>query len=131
MSDEKLTPEAPKSVDALVDSLIESVKGYNAKFNHEKTLSVIDLAARGGAQGTTYRQLHVAANQGYMEVSLIEGFKSSHGGNSQTKTLRSVVVPVLYHEAYGKMQKRFFGYDEAKQLGEGKVLLDMIVETKG
>lgn len=119
----------PTSIIELVDQLIDSIKGFGAKYNHDKTLSVVDLANKGSQQGTTYRQLFVRANQGYMNVSIIEAFKSSHGGGEQGKTLFKFDVPISEAEAYLKLQVRFYSYSESDNLTNGFQVLDLIRKT--
>lgn len=124
-----ITPSAPKTMEDLVDQVIENVRGYGAKFNKTRTLAVVDLASKGAQQGVTYRQLHIQADQGYMSVSLRETFKSSHGGQEQTKVLSSFSIPVYETKSFSKLQSRFFGYSTTKNVDEGVLLLDNLRKT--
>jgi len=116
---------------SLVWGIINACRGYNAKFNAERTLAVLDLGTQGAHQGTKYRQLFVEATQGFMRLSLREGFSSAHGGEAQRKVLFSFSVSVAETELYAELQTRFFGYNEARNLGDGVVLLDALEKTVG
>jgi|TARA_R110000851_G_scaffold51968_1_gene123043 hypothetical protein len=129
LNTDNITPVPPTTIEELVDQVIMGVRGYGAKFNNDKTLSVVDLASKGAQQGVTYRQLHVQADQGYISIALRETFKSTHGGQEQTKTLSKVSVPVYETKAYSKLQSRFFGYSTTKNVNEGVALLDILRKT--
>ena len=127
--EDTLTPPQPENVTVMVQRIIDTVKGYNAKFNNERTLSVVDLGTQPAHQGTRYRQLYVEALQGLMVISLREGFKSVHGGNEQRRVLARVVVPVTETEAYHALLRRFFAYSEAKTLEDSNFLLNELTVT--
>jgi hypothetical protein len=124
--------EQPPNSDKLkdiVDELLRLVSHKKVRINHEDQSAGVDLGSRGMPSGLQYRQLVVKADAGFIAVRLIEGFKPMHGGSEQRKTLYSIVVPVGEAKAYGALQRRFFGYDLAVNVDNGKVFLDMVVET--
>jgi hypothetical protein len=114
---------------SIVDGLLKLVSGFSAKFNREQGLAVVDLKHRQEAQGTRFRQLFVSQKNGVIAISLVESFKSAHGGNEQRKTLQGFVVSVSDIEQYGRLERRFFNYDPSKNVTQGKLLLDELETT--
>lgn len=119
------------TVESVVRDLIKAITGYSAKFNNERTMSVIDLGTKGAHQGTNFRQLFVEANQGFMRITIQEGFKSAHGGNEQRKALMSFMVPTSEIEAYELLQIRFFNYKKQHNLEQGAFLVETLGKTVG
>lgn len=116
-------------LEKLVKDVLQAMKGFTAKYNKDQALAVVDLAAMGVHQGTQFRQLFIKEQQGFMEISLRETFKSSYGGQSQRKTLNKFVVPVSETKSYELLQARFFGYNRRKNLEEGKLFMDSLTQT--
>ena len=114
---------------SIVEGIIKAVTGYAAKFNNDRTMAVIDLGMKGAHQGTNFRQLFIEANQGFMRISIQEGFKSAHGGNEQRKPLMSFMVPTSEYKAYEMLQVRFFNYKKAGNIEQGLFLVDTLQKT--
>ena len=128
-TEQEMTPVKSSSISELVDELIDALRGRDARFNREMGTAIIDLAAKNSAQGVTYRQVEVKEEQGYMTISLQEGFKSAHGGTEQRKPLFGFAVSVGDAESYGKLQARFFGYNPQQNVDNGVSLMDELRET--
>jgi len=117
------------TVESTVKDLIKAVTGFAAKFNNQRTIAVVDLGIKGAHQGTSFRQLFIEASQGFLTVSIQEGFKSAHGGNEQRKPLMSFVVPTSEYKAYELLQARFFNYKKEANLEQGAFLVDTLKKT--
>jgi hypothetical protein len=120
---------AEATVESMVTNIISAITGYSAKFNNERTMAVVDLGTKGAHQGTNFRQLFVEANQGFMKITVQEGFKSAHGGNEQRKPLMTFLVPTSETEAYEMLLVRFFNYKKQANLEQGEFLLDTLKKT--
>lgn len=127
-SDNWVNEDDIKSLEEAVGRILTLVDGFNAKYNREQGLSVVDLKHRPEAQGTRFRQLYVKRENGVINVSLIESFKSAHGGNVQRDNKGSFDVAVGEPE-YRKLEERFFGYNTNKSLSGAKRLVDELEET--
>ena len=113
----------------IVNEVLKVTSHKKIRINHDEQTAGVDLGARGTNNGLQFRQLHVKGNAGFITVRLIEGFKPSHGGSEQRKTLNSVIVSSNETEAYGALQNRFFGYSLANNIQSGEALLDNVLET--
>lgn len=117
------------SIEDAVDKLLEALNGYVAKYNLKQAISVIDLKHRSEPQGTRFRQVHVQRGSGTLTVSLVESFKSAHGGNEETKSLYSFSVSITDAAAYTKLEQWFFGYSAQKNVNEAAFLLKELKTT--
>jgi len=75
------------NLEGAVDRLMDFMKGYTPMFNRKQRMSVVDLGSRHTGQGMKYRQLFVEETPGLLNVTIREGFKSSHGGTDQRNVL--------------------------------------------
>lgn len=117
------------SIEDAVDKLLEALNGYSAKYNNKQAISVVDLKHRNEPQGTRFRQVHVKRGSGTLTVSLVESFKSSHGGNEETKSLYSFSVSITDAKAYTKLEQWFFGYSARRNVAEAAFLLKELKTT--
>jgi hypothetical protein len=113
----------------MVTELLKVTSHKKVRINHEEQTAGVDLGARGMPNGLQFRQLFVKADAGFIAVRLIEGFKPTHGGSEQRKTLHSIIVPVGETEAYRMLQHKFFGYDLKANVEAGVVFMDTVLET--
>ena len=127
--EETLTPTGPENVDELVDALLGEIRGIKVKCNPERTLAVVDVASRNSHQGVQYRQVYVELKPYGIDVTLREGFKSSHGGMDQMKTLHGFSVPSLETVAYTKLFTRFFNYNRDRNVKSGTLFLNELQRT--
>lgn len=125
------TEEVIPTVESVVKDIIKAVTGHAAKFNNQRTMAVVDLGQKGAHQGTSFRQLFVEANQGFMKITIQEGFKSAHGGSEQRKPLMTFMVPTSEIVAYELLQARFFNYKKQHNLEQGAFLVDTVCKTVG
>jgi hypothetical protein len=127
-------PNAPKTengstVGAMVDAVIDNIEGYAAKYNRVEALSVVDLGTQAAPQGIKFRQLHVKLDAGFITISIQEGFKSSHGGSEQRKTINAFRVSMSDSDSISKLQRRFFNYAPTSDYDEATRLLDTLTMT--
>jgi hypothetical protein len=114
------------TIDKEVDNLLKQLTGLTAKFNRDSGLSVIDLVHRQESQGVRFRQVFVSRNNGAINVSLVETFKSTFGGTETKKTLGVFTVSVSDISAYSKLERRFFNYSGDKNVSDAKYLLQQL-----
>ena len=122
-------PAPAEDLASSVEAVLKAVRGYSAKFNNERLLSVIDLGSRGAHQGTKFRQLYVQFTTGYINISLQEGFKSAHGGAEQRDTLFRFAVPTYKTELVKLLQDRFLNYVESSHVNEAVALVNALQGT--
>lgn len=123
------TSKTGKDLTAMVDRLMELVRGFTPTFNRKQRVSVVNLGSKPVTQGVKYRQLFVEETPGMMVITMFEGFKSNHGGADTKDKLNSFSVPVSDPELYSRVHNRFFGYQPRKNLNDASLLLDKLEQT--
>lgn len=121
--------EGNTTIEKRVNEVILLMRGLSAKVDRQRLLSVCDLADRGVHHGREYRQLFVQADPMAMTVRLVQTVKSAHGGSTKSETVAGFVVPVTEVNAYHRLHRRFFGYNEETNSLNGERLVDSLRQT--